>query len=97
MTVTELAKKLRAMRSYGAKTGRNTDVMTRLFGVIFAEEIERLEDSGRNAVADEYQKLKRSAADPGAWPGSTNSAVIGDGIKLSAYVDPHDDMVRQWR
>ncbi len=92
MNVEQLADKLRQMRTAGA-AGRNKDVMTRLFGVIFCKEIKEI---GNNAIVKEYERRK-SAEGPEKWPGILNAAPIQDGRKLAEYVDPRDAVIREWK
>ena len=86
MTVKTLAEKLREMR-----TADDMDAMTRLFGVIFCEEI----GTRSGDVATEYMNRKASAPDD--WPGSVDAAPIRDGRKLAKFVEPHYADVRKWR
>ena len=83
MTVTALAEKLREMRNAGDPG--NVDVMTRLFGVIFCEEI----GNRSGQIVEEYLRQN--------WPGSPAVTVIQDARKLAQFVDPHYDVVRKWR
>ena len=83
MTVTALAEKLLEMRTAGDPG--NVDVMTRLFGVIFCEEI----GNRSGQIVDEYLRQN--------WPGSPAVTVIQDARKLAQFVDPHYDVVRKWR
>lgn len=92
MTTEALAKKLRDMR---ADENLDVDVATRLFGVIFCEEI-----GGRSQeIAREYKRRKEGAGlfHNEDWPGSPHGAVIADGRKLAQFVDPHYTIVRKWR
>lgn len=93
MNVEQLADKLRQMRAAGA--AGNTDVMTRLFGVIFCEEIA---ETGNNAsaIVAAYRR-RQSVEGPEKWPGSPTDTVIQDGRKLAQFVDPHDHVVRKWK
>ena len=100
MNVEDLADKLRQMRTAGKKTSGDVDAMTRLFGVVFCEEI------GNNgpAIVAEYRKKQQthetifgSAEADETWPGSPNSTVIQDGRKLAQFVDPHYAVVQKWK
>ena len=88
MNVEQLADKLRQMRAAGA--GRDKDVMTRLFGVIFYKEI----GNNAKAIVDAYERRK-SAEGKVKWPGKPNADVIQDGRKLAEHVDPRDD--EKWK
>ena len=83
MTIAALAEKLREMRT-DAVPG-NVDVMTRLFGVIFCDEI----GNRSGQIVEEYRRQN--------WPGSPAETVIQDARKLAQFVDPHYNVVRKWR
>ena len=91
MNVEQLADKLRQMRTAGA-ADRDMDVMTHLFGVIFCKEIKEI---GNNAIVEEYNR--KSEEDPEKWPGKLDATPIQDGRKLAEYVDPRDDVIREWK
>ena len=95
MTVAELAEKLRQMRIAAGKEGRNIDVMTRLFGVIFCDEI----GSRSKQIVKKYREMKEleGVSHSDDWPGSPADTVIQDARKLAQFVDPHYDVVRKWR
>ena len=100
MTNEALVDKLRKMRTAGKRTGSDVDVMTRLFGVIFCEEIR----TSSATIVDEYKKRKERDGNFNStkdleeiWPGSPNATVIQDGLKLAQFVDPHYAVVRKWK
>ena len=82
MTENDLAEKLREMREEGGPG--NLDVMTRLFGVIFAREIGEV---GVKNIAAAYN-------DKG-YAGRVNEAVVQDGRKLAQFVMPRAE--QRWR
>ena len=92
MTVEELAEKLREMRVEGPR-----DMMTRLFGVIFREDI----GNRSKEIVDHYLRPNdaevRDRGQGVHWPGKPNTSVINDGMNLAAFVDPRPAVVRQWR
>lgn len=87
MGETELVEALRKMREYGRR-GRLSE-MTLLFGIVFNAELEELGPGAPDRIAEAYNKR--------GYVGTANGSPIGDGMNLSAYVEPHPSVARRWR
>ena len=69
--------------------------MTRLFGVIFADQID-----DPQAVVDAYIRQKTDAeraGDAESWPGQPNALELRAGTTLAPFVNPHHHLIRKYR
>ena len=88
MNETELVEALYRMREYGRRWDR-VSAMTFLFGIVFNAELEEPGPGAPDRIAAAYNKR--------GYVGTANGGPIGDGMNLSAYVEPHPSVARRWR
>ena len=86
----KLADALRRMR-WDGRDGRLT-AMTRLFGVIFADQIQKPQ-----SIVDAYKANAKATGGGGDWPGQPNEQEIRVGMTLAPYVSPAHHLVRKYR